>query len=153
MDPDHDDEYAYCECTRDRYLCSRGGCTCSCHDPPLPADLIRGVTLTATTADGRKVIFRQPLVDPSRRAMGTWSGDAELIDQVQLFLNADPDESPTNLHSVALALLYAAGEGGTNDPMSLLLVWWHPRTEMERGAREREWKDQHGWDDPPEVGV
>ncbi|MDO3055639.1 hypothetical protein [Mycobacteroides abscessus] len=97
--------------------------------------------------------FRQPLVDPSRRASGTWSGDPELIRQVQLFLHTDPDEAPDNLHSLALGLCYAAGAGGTVDSMSLLLVWWHPRTEMERGRQEREWRDQHGWDDPPETYV
>lgn len=115
--------------------------------------LIRGVTMWAKTVDGRKAVFRQPLVDPSRRAMGTWSGDEELVNEVLLFLNSDPDEEPTNLHSVALALMYAAGTGGTNDAITLLLAWWHPREELERGRREREWKDQHGWDDPPEVGV
>lgn len=92
-------------------------------------------------------------MDPSRRAAGTWSGDAGLIDAVLLFLNTDPDESPDNLHSVALALCYVAGEGGTTDSMSLLLVWWHPRTELERGRQEREWRDRWGWDDPPEVEV
>lgn len=116
-------------------------------------DLVRGVTLWAKTSDGRKVTFRQPLVDPSRRAMGTWSGDAGLINAAMLFLNTDPDESPDNLHSLALALCYVAGAGGTVDSMSLLLVWHHPRTEMERGRQEREWKDWHGWDDPPETYV
>lgn len=119
----------------------------------MDSNLIRGVTLWAKTADGRKVVFRQPLVDPSRRAAGTWSGDAELIRQVQLFLHTDPDEAPDNLHSLALALCYVAGAGGTVDSMSLLLVWWHPRAEMERGRQEREWRDRWGWDDQPEVGV
>jgi hypothetical protein len=130
-------------------------CSCSCHTPPprQPADLIRGVTMWARTVDGRRVMFRQPLVDPSRKAAGTWDGDGGLIDAVQLFLHGDPDESPDNLHSVALALLYAAGEGGTNDPMSLVLAYHHPREELERQAREREWRDRLGWDDPPEVRV
>ncbi|MFY2860437.1 hypothetical protein ACOJVU_11760 [Mycobacterium sp. THU-M104] len=109
-------------------------------------DLIRGVTLTATTMDGRKVIFRQPLVDPSRRAAGTWAGDAALIDQVNLFLHGDPDESHDNLHSVALAMMYAAGAGGTANDFTLLLAWNHPREVEERGRREREWRDELGWD-------
>lgn len=153
MTQDEDDEYAYCECTRDRYLCTRRDCTCSCHDPPPPDDLILGVTLWAKTTDGRRVCFRQPLVDPSRTAAGTWDGDRALICEVMAYLHLDPDESPDNLHSVALALLYAAGEGGTNDSITLLLAYHHPREVMERGRREREWRDEHGWDDPPETFV
>lgn len=120
----------------------------------LPAsDVVRGVTLRAETADGRKVLWRQPLVDPSRKMAGTWSGDRSLICEVLSLLHLDPDEDPESLHSLALALIWAAGVDGKNDSITLLLAHYHPREELERGRREREWRDEHGWDDPPEVGV
>jgi hypothetical protein len=155
VNPGYDDEYDYCECTRDCYRCIRRDCTCFCHKPDRrhPDDLIRGVTLWAKTSDGRRATFRQPIVDPSRKTAGTWSGDPELVNAAMLFLNTDPDESPDNLHSVAWALLYAAGPGGTSDSMSLVLAYHHPREELERQAREREFRDRWGWDDPPDVGL
>lgn len=148
-------EDAWCPCTRHSYTCIDPCCECGCHDPPPPHDPLDpiGVTLWAKTADGRKVSFRQPLVDPSRRAAGTWSGDGGLIRQVQLFLHNDPDESSDNLHSVAVALCYTAGEGGEVSQWVTVLAYHHPREELERGAREREYRDRHGWDDPPEVSA
>ncbi len=106
---------------------------------PAPPDrLIRGVTLTATTVDGRSVVFRQPLVDPSRRAAGTWDGDRALICEVMAYLWLDPEEEPSSLHSVALALSHVAGDRGTVDNITVLLVSTHPRLELAREAHRRE---------------
>lgn len=90
----------------------------------------QGMTLWARTDTGRRVCWRQPLVDPTRRAYGTWGGDTDLIRAADLFVYDDPDEDPLSLHSVAVALRYVAGAGGEVDPITEVLETRHPRADL-----------------------
>lgn len=103
-------------------------------------DDVIGLTLTAETADGRRVRFRQPLIDATRRAAGTWFGDPVLVAEALLFLHGDPDEAPDSLHSVAVAMSYVAGVDGWVDSVTALLCAHHPREAGSADGWER-WRD------------
>lgn len=107
---------------------------------------IVGASLKTEHRDGRVAVWRQPLLDGSRRAAGTWSGDRSLICEITALWRLDPDEDGDSLHSLALAMSTVAGADGKVSNLVDLLVYTHPRIEIERMAAMREWRSANGFD-------
>ncbi len=105
------------------------------HQPVPPDDRCtpQGVTLAVLTVDGRGLAWRQPLVDVTCAAWGTWAGDPELVDAADTAHARDPEAG--SLFAVATAMLHAAGPGSRCSGLVSLLAQYHPVRDAPRRAR------------------